>query len=177
MKRIALITGFIVMLSLSAFTAVYLTSWQVKENDYSVKFSTKGASGTLSGLKGTIAFDLTDLANSRFDVTVDVNTIDTGIGLKDKHAKAENFLDADNYPTIRFASSTITPSDGGFVATGQLTIKDVSKEVTIPFTFDEQGDEGVFRGTFELNRKDYNLEKNKIGEIIQVELVVPVNRL
>lgn len=176
MKRIALISGTILMLSLSAFTAVYLSPWQVKENEYSVKFSTKGASGTLSGLKGIIDFDLVDLTKSRFDVTVDVNTIDTGIGLKNKHAKAENFLDAENYPTIRFASSTITPSDDGFVATGQLTIKDVSKEVTIPFTFDDQGNEGVFRGAFELNRKDYHLEKNKVGEIIQIELVVPVNR-
>src|SRR5690606_28340669 len=110
MKRIAFISGFILVLSLSAFTAVYLLPWQVKENDYSIKFSTKGASGTLTGLKGTIDFDLANLANSRFDVTVDVNTIDTGLGLKDKHAKAENFLDVENYPTIRFASSTITPS-------------------------------------------------------------------
>jgi len=177
MKRIACLSGLILALSLSAFTAAYLTAWQVKEADYDIKFSTKGASGTLTGLKGTINFDTADLANSRFDVTVDVNTINTGLGLKNKHAKAENFLDAEKYPTIRFASSTITPSSDGFVATGMLTIKDVSREVTIPFTFDDKGDEGVFRGAFELNRKDYNLEKNRIGEIIQVELVVPVNKL
>jgi hypothetical protein len=36
------------------------------------------------------------------------------------------------------------------------------------------GDEGVFRGQFELNRSDYNLEKKRIGEVIAVGLVVPV---
>ncbi len=176
MKRIAILSGLILVLSLSAFTAVYLSEWQAKENDYVIKFNTKGASGTLKGLKGTIDFDQTDLKNSRFDVTVDVNTINTGLGLKNKHAKAENFLDAEKYPTIRFTTSTITPSVDGFTASGMLTIKDISKEVTIPFTFDDKGNEGVFRGMFELNRKDYHLEKNRIGEVIQVELVVPVSK-
>ncbi|SEK19538.1 Polyisoprenoid-binding protein YceI [Parapedobacter koreensis] len=128
----------------------------------------------MKGLKGTIDFDRTDLQNSRFDVTVDVNTISTGLGLKNRHAKAEDFLDAEQYPTIRFASSKITPSNDGFIAQGTLTIKNVSKEMTIPFTFDDTGSEGVFRGNFKLNRKDYNLEKNRIGEVIDVELVVPV---
>lgn len=177
MKRIIYLSGLILVLSLSAFTAAYFTVWQVKEADYAIKFSSKGASGTLTGLKGTLNFDKADLANSRFDVTVDVNTINTGLGLKNKHAKAENFLDAEKYPTIRFASSAIAPSSNGFAATGTLTIKDISREITIPFIFDDNGDEGVFRGTFELNRKDYNLEKNRVGEVIQVELVVPVSKL
>lgn len=176
MKRTILYYGTACLLLLSAFTSTYLVGWQVKEDDYAIKFSTKGASGTLKGLKGTIDFDRADLAKSRFDVTVDVNTISTGFWLKNRHAKAEDFLDVDKYPTIHFTSTKITPSTNGFVANGKLTIKDVTRDVTIPFTFDESGNEGVFRGDFELNRKDYNLEKKRVGEIINVELVVPVNK-
>jgi len=106
-----------------------------------------------------------------------VNTISTGIGLKNRHAMAADFLDAEKYPTIRFASNTVTPTEKGFVANGNLTIKDVTREIAIPFTFDGAGDEGVFRGQFELNRSDYNLEKKRIGEVIAIELVVPVIKL
>lgn len=168
------VTGCLVMLL--AFTSAYVIGWQIRDDDYTVKFSTKGASGTLKGLKGTIDFDKDDLATVRFDVTVDVNTINTGLGLKNRHAMAEDFLDAERYPTIRFASTDIKPSANGFVANGQLTIKDVSKAVTIPFRFEEVGAEAVFRGNFTLNRKDYNLEKKRVGETIDVELVVPVTK-
>src|SRR5690606_3626124 len=123
-----------------------------------------------------IEFDRLDLANSKFDVTVDVNTINTGLGLKNRHAKAEDFLDAEKYPTIRFASNTVTPTEDGFVANGNLTIKDVTREIAIPFTVDGSGDEGIFRGQFELKRTDYHLEKKRIGEVIAVELVVPVSK-
>ncbi|HWK59070.1 MAG TPA: YceI family protein [Parapedobacter sp.] len=176
MKKKILYSGMVCLLLLSAFTSAYFVGWQVKEGDYAVKFSTKGASGTLKGLKGTIEFNRLDLANSKFDVTVDVNTISTGLGLKNRHAKAADFLDAEKYPTIRFASHTVTPTENGFVANGNLTIKDVTREIAIPFTFDGSGDEGVFRGRFELKRTDYHLEKKRIGEVIAVELVVPVSK-
>lgn len=176
MKRTIMLSSLVFTLLLSAFTVVYLSDWQVKEDDYAVKFKTKGASGTFKGLKGTINFDKANPEKSHFDVTVDVNTIGTGIGLKNRHAKNEDFFNAEKYPTIRFTSAKIVPSGNGFLASGTLTIKDVSKEVTIPFTFEDAGNEGVFRGGFELNRKDYNLEKNRVGEVVKVELVVPVNK-
>ncbi len=164
------------MLLVLAFTTAYVVGWQVNEDDYAIKFSTKGASGTIKGLKGTIDFDRNDLARARFDVTVDVHTINTGLGLKNRHAKAEDFLDADRYPTIRFVSTAIKPSGTGFLADGQLTIKGVSRPVSIPFTFEGSEAEGSFRGEFSVNRKDYNLEKKRIGETIDVELVVPVTK-
>ncbi|MFB2119836.1 YceI family protein [Parapedobacter sp. 2B3] len=176
MKGAYYASGIILIVLLSAFAAAYVSNWRVKEDEYAIKFRTKGASGTLSGLQGVIDFDTADLKSSHFDVTVAVNTIKTGIWLKNRHAKAADFLDAERYPTIRFASSAITPSKNGFVADGALTIKDVSKNVSIPFTFDHTGNEGVFRGNFELDRKDYNLEKNRVGETIQIELVVPVRK-
>lgn len=174
MKKKILYSGVIALFLLSAFTSVYFVGWRVKGDDYTVKFSTKGASGTLMGLKGTIEFDSLNLANSAFDVTVDVTTISTGMRLKNRHALAADFLDAERHPTIRFASSTVTPTEKGFVANGNLTIKGISRSIAIPFTFDGSGEEGVFRGQFELNRSDYNLEKKRIGEVIAVELVVPV---
>lgn len=176
MRKKFLYSGVCCLFLLFAFTSAYWIGWLVKDGAYAVKFSTKGVSGTLKGLKGTIVFDALHVADSKFDVTVDVNTISTGIGLRNRHALAADFLNGEKYPTIRFASTKVAPAGNGFVATGNLTIKDVTREVVIPFTFDGTGDEGVFRGHFEVNRTDYHLEKKRVGEVIAVELVVPVSK-
>lgn len=151
-----------------------LTNWQIADEACSITFKTKGVKGNFKGLKGTIHFEETELVQSRFDVTVEVNTIQTSIGLKNKHALAEDFFDAAHYPLIHFSSSTISKSDSGFVVSGPLTIKDITKEITFPFSFERAGHNGVFKGTFEINREEYNLNKKGIGEIVKIDLHVPV---
>lgn len=160
----------------SAFTLVGSINWKVKEKDYSIKFSTSKAEGIIKGLSGTINFDKENLAQSNFDVTVDVNTLNTGNGLKNKHAKGEKFLNASKNPVIRFKTSQITQASGGFIAKGKLTIKEVSRDVSIPFTFNAAGNDATFKGNFEINRKDYGLEYKGVGEIIKIELLIPVNK-
>ncbi|SEJ30071.1 YceI-like domain-containing protein [Dyadobacter koreensis] len=157
-----------------SFISNILPGWQIKENAYSLTFKTKGAKGSFRGLTGTIHFDTIRFAESKFDVAVDVKTIDTGIGMKNKHALAEDFFDAEHYPEIRFKSSNVVKSDTAFTVTGLLTIKDISKEISFPFTFDQTGQIGVFKGIFEINRNDFNLLKKGVGELVKVELNVPV---
>ncbi|SEL02329.1 YceI family protein [Parapedobacter koreensis] len=176
MRKLTCITVAALMFITSAFVLISAVNWQVKEEDYSIKFSTSKAEGVIKGLAGTINFDNSDLAQSNFDVTVDVSTLNTGNGLKNRHAKGEKFLDASNYPVIRFKTSQITRSSGGFVAKGKLTIKGVSRDVSIPFTFNTVGNDGTFTGNFEINRKDYGLEYKGVGEIIKIELLIPVNK-
>jgi polyisoprenoid-binding protein YceI len=173
MKKLSILL-IITSLTLSAYAAMLLTNWQIADEAYAITFKTKGVKGSFKGLKGTIHFAEDNPAQSGFDVTVDVNTIDTGIGLKNKHALADDFFDAKHYPLIHFSSSDIIKSDSGFVVTGPLTIKDVTKDISFPFSFERAGHTGVFKGAFEINRKDYNLNKKGIGEIIKIDLNVPV---
>lgn len=176
MKTTALVAVWAGMLFAPAFTLINSVNWKVKEKDYTIEFSTSGAKGIIKGLKGTIDFDKSNPTSSSFDVTVDVNSLNTGNGLKNRHAKGESFLNAVKYPVIRFTASEIAQSSTGFIAKGKLTIKGISRDLTIPFTFDTSGNEGVFKGTFEFNRKDYELERFGIGEIITVKLSIPVNK-
>ena len=133
--RIPLLLLIVITLTASAFTAITVINWQIKDDTYSVKFDTKGASGIFKGLKGTIDFAETDLQRSNFNVTIDVNTINTGNGMKNIHAKGEGFFNAEKYPTIQFQSLKIEKTATGFLTTGNLRIKDITKKITFQFTF------------------------------------------
>ena len=85
----------------SAFTLRVSQNWVIADG-HSIKFDAGDPSGEFSGLKGTIAFDPADLANSKFDATIDVTTINTGNGMKNTHAKSAMWLDAEKYPVIHF---------------------------------------------------------------------------
>jgi polyisoprenoid-binding protein YceI len=176
MKGIKFLLAAVVILFSSAFTVINAVSWQVKDDSYAVKFDTKGASGIIKGLTGTINFDETKLPQSGFDVTIDVNTLSTGNGMKNHHAKSESFFNAEKYPLIHFVSSKIEKTAAGYQVTGKLTIKATTKDVAIPFTFEGSGNEGTFKGNFEINRTDYDLVRNGVGEVVKIELVIPVKK-
>lgn len=160
--------------SILAMAAPVFSVW--KPADYSIKFSTQRANGTIGGLKGLIDFEEGNPGASRFDVTVDLSTLDMGFWLKTKHAKQENVFHADKYPVIRFKSTDITRQGAQYLTRGDLTIKGITRHVTIPFTFTGTGNEGLFSGSFELNRKDFNLERKGVGEVVKVELAIPVKK-
>jgi polyisoprenoid-binding protein YceI len=174
MKKLILPFAAIVLTIGSAFTALKTQDWKIADN-YSVKFDGGDPSGQFGGLKGTISFDPNDLANSKFDATIDVSTINTGNGMKNTHAKSEKWFDADKYPTIQFTSSAITKAAAGYEAKGTLSMHGVQKEVVIPFTFDDN----IFKGTMTVNRLDYNIntaEPAHGASTFKVEIAVPVTK-
>ena len=119
MKRKPYLLASIVLIIASAFTFVQSQTWKIAEG-YSVKFDGGDPSGEFSGMKGTIQFDEKNLATSRFDVTIDVASINTGNGMKNTHAKSANWFDAEKYPTIAFVSTSISKTSSGFEARGTL---------------------------------------------------------
>jgi polyisoprenoid-binding protein YceI len=72
----------------SAFIFIQSLDWKIG-NNYAVKFDGGDPSGEFTGLKGTIQFDANNLAASKFDCTVDVESINTGNGMKNTHAKSD----------------------------------------------------------------------------------------
>ena len=159
---------------LSAFTFVQSLDWKIGEK-YSVKFDGGDPSGEFSGLKGTIKFDENNLAASKFDCTIDVESINTGNGMKNTHAKSDKWLDAAKYPVIRFTSKSIKKSATGFEALGTLEMHGVQKEITLPFTFVNN----VFAGVLQVNRMDYDINKaepNHGGSVFKIALNIPVTK-
>jgi len=172
MKRQFYFAAAIVIMIASAFTAYQSPDYKIADN-YSVKFDGGDPAGEFKGLQGTIRFDPNNLEASLFDVSVDVATINTGNGMKNTHAKSAMWLDAEKYPKIKFTSNTFTRTADGFETKGILEMHGVQKEVTIPFTFEDN----VFKGGIEVNRLDYNIntaEPKHGAAVLKVDISVPV---
>jgi len=174
MKKFIFPLTAIIIIAASAFTVIKSQDWKIADN-YSVKFDGGDPSGQFSGLKGTVSFDPNDLAGSKFDVSIDVATINTGNGMKNTHAKSAMWFDAEKYPTIHFTSSSFTKTASGYEVKGTLDMHGVQKEITIPFTFNNN----VFEGSFQVSRLDYNInsaEPNHGASTFKVDLSVPVTK-
>ncbi len=142
-------------ISFSAFIA--LTNWKVKE-PYEVKFAGGKIHGEFEGgLKASIQFDKAHPEESKISATIDVSTLATGFFIKTAHAKEA--LDADQYPSISFLSTSVSKNGNDFDARGRLTMKGVTQPITIHFTFEDKGNEGVFKGSFKVIPKDFNITK------------------
>jgi polyisoprenoid-binding protein YceI len=123
--------------------------------------------GSFNEFTGTAVLDGVNPANSRATVTIKAASIDTRNAQRDGHLKSNDFLAMDEYPEITFVSASARQSgDAEFELTGDLTIKGVTKQVTIPLTFEGAATDpfGNFRVGFEgavtINRKDYGVTWN-----------------
>ena len=174
MKKHAYLLTSLVLIVASAFTFIQSQDWKIAEG-YSVKFESSDPSGEFTGLKGTVQFDEKNLAASKFDVSVDVATINTGNGMRNTHAKGANWFDAEKFPSINFVSSSISKTATGFEAKGTLEMHGIKKDFTMPFTFANN----TFSGTFDVNRLDYSLDDGKHAKMsptMKVTLNIPVTK-
>jgi len=161
---------------LSAFTTIKSIDWQITEG-YSIKFKGTDAEGIFKTMTGDISFDENDLSASKFSVSVDVSSINTGNGMKNKHAKSDKWFDAAKYPSITFISSKISKSTEGYQVDGTLEMHGVKKQITIPFTFGSNS----FKGNFSVNRMDFGVGtmegmSKKVSNEIALEISVPVTK-
>ncbi len=174
-KLFTLVLTILTSVSLALAIHVY-TSWKIMEDDYVIRFKTDKANGTMKGLEGQILFDEQNLDKSNIKVSVDVNTIATGIWLKNNHAKAKSFFDSESYPKIYFSSTHFQKSGSGYIVEGDLKIKDTTKRIQIPFSFHSNQNKGEFSGSFQINRTDYGLLKNGVGELVNIDIKLPVSQ-
>jgi polyisoprenoid-binding protein YceI len=129
-------------------------------------------------MKADIKFDEKNPEKSSFSGSIPVNTINTGIKKRDRDLMSDNYFAAEKYPTINFKSKSASKTANGYLTKGDLTIKGVTKEIEIPFTFKNMGDHGEFIGTLSLNRHDYNIGgKTKImGDQVDIQIKADVNK-
>jgi Uncharacterized conserved protein len=137
-----------------------------------------------------LQFSPDDLENSSLNVTIDVNSIDTKNERRDGHLKSEDFFNVAEFSTITFASQSIEAvGENQFVAKGELTIRDVTREFELPFTllgmvenpFQEGVTVAAFQSEFQIDRMDYEVGQGDwVADLVaahevDVELLVEVN--
>ncbi len=123
--------------------------------------------GGFSSFEGTAQLDGTNPDASNVTVSIDASSFDSGVEMRDNHVKGGDFLDVESFPKLSFASTKVTPTGPDtFDLTGNLTIKDQTHPITIPFTYvgtakDPFGNvRSGFEGETTINRKDYGIVWN-----------------
>ena len=138
--------------------------------------------GSFNEWEGSAHIDGENPANSSVKVTIQAKSIDTRNSQRDEHLRGNDFLAMETYPTITFVSTAFTPTGADtFELTGDLTVRGVTREVTIPFSYegaatDPFGNLRVgFEGAVTINRKDYGVSWNaalETGGVLVSEKIV-----
>lgn len=167
MKKYSFFHPILILLLMLAFVATTSAQTRWKPVSASVTFKIKNAGimvdGNFTGLIGTVSFDPEHLSTSSIEASVNSASINTGIELRNKHLKKEEYFDVEKYPTISMKSTSFEKqSDGTYKGHFQLTIKGVTKEVIVPFTYTVTGNNAVFKGSFKIIREDYGVGGNSL---------------
>jgi polyisoprenoid-binding protein YceI len=135
--------------------------------------------GSFKGLRGTIVWDLQDVAADSFDVSIDAASINTDNNMRDEHLRKDAYFDVEKYPRIRLVSTAVTAvgGNGHYKLTGKLTIKSTTKEISFPFLAAPAGDDYIFKGSFTINRRDFDVGgASTLGNDVTVSLRVLARR-
>ncbi len=118
--------------------------------------------GKFKKFDAAIAYDEADLSKAKFDVKVDVASVDTASSERDDSLKGDEFFDPKKFPQAHFVSESFAKgADGGVEAKGTLSIRDQSKPVTLKVKFAATGDKATLDVDTVLKRLDFGLGAGK----------------
>lgn len=172
MKKI-LSFAVVALLSTSAFAQ---TKWTVDPVHSNVRFTVphlviSEVEGSFKKFDGSFTASKADFTDAAINFAIDVNSIDTDNGARDKHLKADDFFNAEQFPTATFKSTSFKKVSGNkYKLTGNLTIRNVTKPVTFDVVYGGTAKDGYgntkagFKATTVINRFDYGLKWNALTE-------------
>ncbi len=136
--------------------------WTVeKENTrigFAVDFGGNTLDVTFSEYDLTIVFDASDLEAASVELVIDTTSAAAGLGDVDRAITAPKWFSSELFPSARFTSSVFRAlDDGSFEMDGTLLVRDVSREITIPFTLETDDTSATAKGELKMLRVDYDL--------------------
>ena len=151
------------------------TKWALDPTHSEVHFKVKHlvistVTGSFKAFDGNFETENDDFSNAQIDFSLDVSSIDTNQGQRDTHLKSPEFFDAEKYPKMTFSSTSFTKDGDDYDLQGHLTIKDLTKPVTLNVEFggtatDFYGNEKAgFEITGKISRKEFGLTWDAITE-------------
>lgn len=135
MKRLAIMVGMVAM-AMPVVTVAQTSTWVPDKNHSEVDFSILHMSlskvhGRFGNIGGQIVWDDADVTKSTVNVTIDVSTVDTGVGPRDNDLKSANYFDVAQFPTATFVSTSVAKAANGLTVNGNLTLHGVTKPVVL----------------------------------------------
>jgi len=152
-------------LTLSVFAiglAVAATQWSLQPKDSKLTFVGTQAGAPFEGnfekFTADMKFDPKDLPGSRFDVRIDLASVNTRDGERDDTIKSADLFDVKRWPTGHYVADKFADKGAGkFSATGKLTLRDVTRDVPIDFTFESKDGSVWLKGSASLKRLDFGV--------------------
>jgi polyisoprenoid-binding protein YceI len=127
--------------------------------------------GSFKKFSGNVLSNSADFNDAAVNFTIDVNSINTDNEMRDKHLKADDFFNAEQFPNATFKSTSFKKVSGNkYQLKGNLTIRNVTKPVTFDVTYGGTAKDGYgntkagFKATTTINRFDYGLKWNTLTE-------------
>jgi len=162
-----------VFITLFAAATTGAAQWTIDKAHSSVGFSVRhlvisNVKGNFGDYTGNIEFAPEKLQSGTAQITVQVASIDTDDARRDEHLRSPDFFDAVQFPAMTFKSTKIHDVNGNeFKMTGNLSIRDITKEVTFDCVFHGVVDDPMgntkagFTATAKINRQDFDVKWNK----------------
>ena len=173
-------------------TQTAVARWVIDPTHSDVGFSVRHmmitkVKGRFSDVEGYIEFHEADLTGAKIEVDVKTASVDTRQEQRDNHLRSADFFDAERYPVMRFISKRVEETGKNrYRVVGDLTIRDVTREVELEATFDGIHPDpwgnlrAGFSATGQVNRHDFGLNWNQaiegggvvVGDTVQISLDV-----
>jgi polyisoprenoid-binding protein YceI len=166
-RRLALTLGALALAT--PLTLAQTSNWAPDKAHSSVDFtilhlSLSNVRGHFGNVAGTVSWNDADITKSTINITVDVTTVDTGVGARDNDLKSPNFFDVAQFPTATFVSTSISKTSSGLAISGNLTLHGVTKPVVLqtsspkgPITGMDKKPHCGFSGTTTIKRTDFGI--------------------
>jgi polyisoprenoid-binding protein YceI len=160
---------------MTAPTAIATNTWKLDPSHTTIEFSARHmmfttVKGRFADVEGTITLNGDSPETAAVEATMNAASIDTRNEQRDQHLRSADFLDAEQFPTVAFKSTKIAGTEEHFSVTGDLTIRGVTKAVTLDVTYegtgkDPWGNERMgFSAAGKIDRRDFGLTWNQALE-------------
>ena len=170
--------------------------WEIDSSRSGIRFAVRHlvlskTRGRFSRWRGTVTVPDGDISRAVVDVVIDASSIDTGVPRRDAHLRSADYLAVERHPSITFTSRQVSvEQDGRFRIAGALTVRDVTREVTLAVVLDgwsrdTLGNERLrYAATTAIERRDFAFTGTValdagglvIGERIDIEIEVEAVR-
>jgi polyisoprenoid-binding protein YceI len=171
-------------------TATATSTWTIDSAHSIAEFSVKHmmvstGKGRFRDVAGTLTIDEGHPERSSVTATIAAASIDTGVEMRDNHLRSADFFEVDAFPELTFRSTSVDRvGEERWRVTGELTIRDVTRRVTLDTVYEGQISDAfgkqraAFTATAEINRNDFGLNWNTaieaggvvVGDRVKIEL-------
>lgn len=167
--------------SVEAATTVYRLDAATSSLTFLATSRLANAEGRFQRLAGEVTLDPSDLATARIRLSVEAASLDTDNHLRDQHLRSEDFFWVERHPTITFESVRVEGGGGRASVGGRLTLRGVSREISVPLEVELGERTLVARGAFEIRRMDHGMTYqswlNPVGDVVRIAFTFRATRV